>query len=87
MKNNGKHMHPLPAATEDQNTQESQATPTDVNTTAGSGLHDAICSDSCFASKLRPPTSEELNEHRKRSETILLGFGGISSLQVPSHPY
>ena len=41
-------MRPLPASTEDTSTQESQATPTDVNTTAGSGLHDANCCASDF---------------------------------------
>ena len=47
-KANVKHMHPLPATTEDNSTKESQATQDPANTTAGSGLHDANCSDSSF---------------------------------------
>lgn len=58
---NGKHMHPLPAATEDSSTQESQATPQALNTAAGSGLHDANCCASDYYLEGGSEFPEEIN--------------------------
>ena len=64
---NDKHMHTLPATTEDTNNKESQATQDAADTTAGSGLHDA----NCCASFIFGEGCDPLNKSQKKQWGIL----------------
>ena len=48
---------------------------------ASGGCSASPCSHS-FISCLRLPTKEEQEEHAQKAESILLGFGGLVTLQV-----
>jgi len=53
IQHNGEHVHPLPAAREDELGVVVQTTIDAANSAAGSGLHDADCSPSCFRFMVR----------------------------------